>query len=295
LTDLRELDVFFGDLTVNRAFVYARMPLPAEAGDWSLSGQVRGPRCLTAQTLPATSLLEDLGPGPTLMARAAVPDPCFWSPDLPAIYDLTVNLRRGGQIVATGSREVGLRALGVRGRHLALESKRWVLRGVCPESTHAALPRQWHEALACYVAVDPRVEVLAEASQWGALAVVEVRGEAGSLLALLRELAQFPSVALAVVHGELPADFKPSQAAPNLLLAQVIGDGDELRVRPWTNILWAETDDSLRIGRISTLAELPVVACRKLHQPLPLAEARAACDALQRDLAPIGQFAGYVV
>ena len=39
----------------------------------------------------------------------------------------------------------------------------------------------------------------------------------------------------------------------------------------------------------------PVVAARYLDSPLTLAEARAACDALQRDLAPLGQFAGYVV
>src|SRR5262245_46001615 len=146
--DLPELDVFYGDLTVNRALVYARLPLPADAGPWSLGGHVRGPRCLTAQTLPVTSKLEDLGPGPTLLAKATVTDPCFWSPDLPAIYDVTVHLLRGGEIAATASREIGLRSLGVRGRHLALESKRWVLRGVCTESTHAALPRHWHEALA---------------------------------------------------------------------------------------------------------------------------------------------------
>jgi hypothetical protein len=37
------------------------------------------------------------------------------------------------------------------------------------------------------------------------------------------------------------------------------------------------------------------VAARRLVQPLPLDQARAACDVLQRDLATIGQFAGYVV
>src|SRR5829696_6519128 len=122
--DLPQLDVFYGDLTVNRAFVYARLPLPAEVGAWSLAGQIRGPRCLAAETLPVTSPLLDLGPGPTLLARAMVTDPCFWSPDLPAIYDVTVNLLRGTEIVASARREIGLRSLGVRGKHLALESKR---------------------------------------------------------------------------------------------------------------------------------------------------------------------------
>ena len=50
--DLSQLDVFYGDLTVNRAFVYARLPRPAEDAELSLVGQIRGPRCLMAETLP---------------------------------------------------------------------------------------------------------------------------------------------------------------------------------------------------------------------------------------------------
>src|SRR5215510_13429068 len=163
-----QLDVFYGDLTVNRGLVYARLAVPEEGGPWSLAGQVRGPRCLSAQTLPVNSPVVDLGPGPTLLARATVSDPCFWSPDLPAIYDVTVNLLRGSEVVATERREIGLRALGIRGKYLALESKRWVLRGVCAESTTATLPRHWHEAAAGFVTVGNSAadERYAEASQW---------------------------------------------------------------------------------------------------------------------------------
>jgi len=41
--------------------------------------------------------------------------------------------------------------------------------------------------------------------------------------------------------------------------------------------------------------ELPIIVSRKLTEPQPLQTARSACDELQRDLAPMGQFAGYVV
>ena len=73
--DLSQLDIFYGDLTANRALVYARLPRPDDGADWKLTGQIRGPRCRTAQTLPATSPLVDLGTGPTLLARALVPEP----------------------------------------------------------------------------------------------------------------------------------------------------------------------------------------------------------------------------
>ena len=103
--DLSSLAIFYGDLTVAQAYVYARLPRPAEDSGLSLVGQVRGPRCLQAETLPVTSPLVDLGPGSTLLARAVIPDPCFWSPDLPAIYDVTLNLLRDQEIGRASCRE----------------------------------------------------------------------------------------------------------------------------------------------------------------------------------------------
>src|SRR5262245_25880346 len=151
---LDSLDVFYGDLTYARAYVYARLPRAANDAGLSLVGQVRGPRCKLAATLPVTSPLVDLGPGPTLLAQALIPDPAFWTPDLPAIYDVTVNLLRGTEIIATSNRQIGLRPLGVRGRNLFLDGKRWVLRGVSTHATAAGLPRDWHELQAAYVGDD---------------------------------------------------------------------------------------------------------------------------------------------
>ncbi len=288
-----EADVFYGELTVNRAFIYARLPRPADDAELSLVGQVRGPRCLHAQTLPLTSPLVDLGPGPTLLARALIPDPCFWSPDLPAIYDVTVNLLRGTELLATTRRELGFRSLGVRGRNFALEGKRFVLRGVPTASTTTALPRAWHEAAAAYVAADADPTALEEASQWGSLAVVHVAESGDRAVTRLRELAKYPSVGLAVVLGDLPTGFKRSEVAPNLLLANFINGDGPFYVAPWADVQFVHADPDLltAAGRI----DKPIVATRYLDRPLDLAEARAACDVLQRDLAPLGQFAGYVV
>jgi hypothetical protein len=293
--DLPQLDVFFGDLTVNRAYVYARLPLVDDAGEWSLAGQVRGPRCLLAETLPLSVPLVDQGSGPTLLGRALISDPVFWTADLPAIYDVTVNLLRGGDVVASARREVGLRPLGVKGRFLSLAGKRWVLRGVHASSTISTLPRHWHDAAACYVAEPPAAEnSFAEASQFGSLAVAIVVGPADSIGQRLRELARYPAVAL-VVLDSLPADVKPRQLAPNLLLAQRVNRATEPNIQPWAHLLWVENAEPASISRLAASTELPIIVSRQLQQPLPLAAARAACDALQRDLAEVGQFAGYVV
>lgn len=290
---LPDLDVFYGELTVARGLVYARLPRPAEDAGLSLSGQVRGPRCLHAQTLPASAPLVDQGPGPTLLAQALVPDPVFWSPDLPAIYDVTVNLLRGGQPIATARREIGLRSLGVRGRKLLLAGKNWVLRGVSTESTPERLPRAWHEAAAALIADDTDAEALAEASQWGALSVVHIDGPGVLAVDRLRQLAQFPGAGIAVPLRPLPAGFDRS-AAPNLLLAQLLGRDDPLAIDSWADLLIIAAEAREHLAAAAAMNK-PVIVSRSLAAPVDLREARAACDKLQRDLAPIGQFAGYIV
>ncbi|MCI0362187.1 MAG: hypothetical protein L0211_27215 [Planctomycetaceae bacterium] len=295
-----QLDVFYGELTVNRACIYARLPSPSGGEGWSLSGQVRGPRCLHAQTLPVSEPFVDQGPGPTLASRALLPDPCFWSPDLPAIYDVTIDLVRRGEVVATTRRELGLRMLGVRGRNLFLEGKRWVLRCVCTASTTARLPREWHDAVAALCSPTLRVgqelaETLSEAAQWGALTIVEIDETGQAAADRLRNLTRSPAVGIAVLRAPLGSGFHKSTVAPNLLLAQRIGPGDTLVIYEWAELAVVSAENLDEFARAIGRVSLPVVAERRLTAPQPITDARATCDALQRDLAPLGQFAGYIV
>jgi hypothetical protein len=197
--------------------------------------------------------------------------------------------------VATARREIGLRSLGAHGKQLLREGKPWTLRGVFETSTAAALPRAWHDAAAAYVSDQADEERLLEASQWGAIAAVGIGGRSEEIADHLRQLALHPAAALAIVNGDLPRDFKPPSVAPNILLAQRHKATDPLAVRPWANLLWAEVSEAEALSKLMPMAALPVVAVRRLASPLPIDQARAACDQLQRDLAPIGQFAGYIV
>lgn len=291
---LDQLEIFFGELTVNRAHIYARLPRGTDDAGLSLAGQVRGPRCLHAETLPATSPLVDLGSGPTLLARAVVPDPCFWSPDLPAIYDVSVNLLRGSEVVASERREIGLRSLGVRGTNLLVEGKRFVLRGVRQQSSAEKLPRDWHAASAALYISQPTNEVLLEASQWGALILAELAEQEDAVAAIAR-LSQYPAVAIAVLRGNRSANLKPSARAPNLLFAQRIDKGNDFELQPWAQLMIVDAADATLVAQVAATSQTPIIVLRTLATPAPIHEARAACDLLQRDLAHLGQFAGYIV
>jgi hypothetical protein len=292
--DLTELDVFYGELTVNRASVYARLPRPAEDEGLRLTGHVVGPRCFNTRTLPTTTHLFDLGAGPTLLSRALVVDPSYWSPDVPSIYDVTIELRRGAKVLVTARREIGFKPLGVRSRSFVLQGKHWVLRGVCASSTKVLLPREWHAVSAAFVTheMDAR---LAEASQRGAMSLVELSGEAEEIISRLRILAMFPAAIMAVIRGHLPRQFAIKGIAPNLMLAQPLDPIREFMLQPWANAIWAESGEPAVLKELQTLSDLPIVAVRRLQSPHPVEQARVACDKLQRDLATTGQFAGYVV
>jgi hypothetical protein len=77
-----------------------------EAGPIVLRGLMRGPFCEYAHTLPAEFAFRDLGTG---SAEAVVTDPCLWSSELPHLYHVDVEARRGEHVVAEYHGKVGLR------------------------------------------------------------------------------------------------------------------------------------------------------------------------------------------
>jgi hypothetical protein len=292
---LADLDVFYGDLTVSRATVYARLPASAERAGMTLAGHVRGPRCATAQTLPATAPLVDLGPGPTLLARALVTDPSFWSPDLPAIYDVVVELRRGSEVVAQTKRQIGFRPLGVRGKWILREEKPWVLRGVMTRSTNETDIGRWREAAAVLVDNSGDDWDWGEASRLGVPLFASIPGDSPAFLRHLRRFVAQPAgtfIAIAAAEGReaIIADI-----AKNVVTVQSPSTLDGLSLTQWAKIVTMEVTDERQFAERAAAIDRPVIAMRPLEHQLSVADARAACDQLQRDLAPFGQYAGYVV
>ena len=98
-----------------------------------------------------------------------------------------------------------------------------------------------------------------------------------------------------MIRGRLPAEFLKSAIAPNLLLAQRIGPGDTPAIYEWAELAVITAESLDHFASVSNTLAVPILAERRLAVPQPIASARAECDTLQRDLAPLGQFAGYIV
>ena len=298
LAHLEPVELFYGELSPQRALIYARLPRDAAHPGDTLRGQVRGPRSRYAQTLPVTVPLVDAGPGPTLLAKAVLPDPCYWLPENPLVYDVTVTLHRAGQPVASVQRPLALRPLGVQGDQLKLAGNTWVPRGVWRASSLGGGVLAWRQTQAMLVLPDaprtPAAELvgwLDEALECGVPVAVCLEGE--TLQARLAWLARHPAVHLVVLPPADQTDLPLAELAPNLLVAQHLrGPAD--RLAPWAAVAWVEAE-ALQEVRKMLPRKLPVIAVRKLPEPLPPSEARQACDSLQRMLAPQGPLAGFVV
>lgn len=287
-----DIEVFHGEVTPHSAQIYARVEGLPGGEDWTIAGWLRGPECRLAKTLPTNHVFTDLGAGQTLLARAFLPDPCFWSPELPALYRVTIEVRQQNSVVHTEERELGVRFLGTQSDSFYWENKRWVLRGVSnTEFAKAALP-VWRDAGAAMLVKDPSDELCCEASHEGVLLVACT---ADASLAMLRRLARWAAVGIVVTSAEADILADSRRLFPNLMLAQFVSVEKPWPPSPACSAVFV-AESVLRSSESQfTGGRLPIIAVRRLDSSVSLAEGREACDTLQRDLAPIGDFAGYVV
>lgn len=295
------MDIFYGRLNENLAHVYARTARDGADDARTVTGWIRGPFCALSHTLPATIALCDMGPGPTLLGSAEVPDPCFWSTQLPALYEVHVEVREETRIVQTFDQTIGIRRLGAAGRDLRWEGKRWVLRGVGNRrpindaEPVADFVATYREASAAMVLIDPDATICRVASQAGVVVIAHLTDRT-KLEKQLAELARSGAVAMAILPAAVTASASElHRAAPNLLLAQYCDDGTRVAPADWADVVVCQISDPARFHAAVAACPLPIVAQRGLNETKSVAEARADCDRLQRDLAPGGGCAGYLV
>jgi hypothetical protein len=307
---LNNLEVFYGELTAVRGTVYARLQGLANTEGLLLTGSVRGPRCFYSRTLPATFRLQDAGPGPSLLAKALVPDPCYWSPDTPHIYDVTVELRKGADTIASEVRQIGFKPLGISGRFFTWEGKPWILRGALNQTVNADGLSDWQDRSTSILFTEPPTDdQLEAASTRGVLCwlLMPIFDSTRTMKNAMWSLSAFPSVAGYLILTEGPEDEVPRillECAPNVLKGIALGNPTKVPPAQRHRIFHQvklESGTSLHQGLASDdypliiVREEPVGRRNKSTPFISIERARAAADRLQADLAPHGQFAGYIV
>jgi hypothetical protein len=224
----------------------------------------------------------------------------------------------------------GIRRLGAVGRSLYLDGKRWVARGVSRDRADISDLAAAREASAVLRVSSPDDAFCLEASLLGVPLFVDLHVDEARLLPEVRRLGQWPAVFAIILDPATPIGPTHRAAARNTLfavqlrpalVARRVSEGRTSRnppaplrlcvglpgapdtaeqCRPAALPYWAQLA-VFRVDSIETFREtardctIPILAVRQSEGNLSLTEARAACDRLQFDVAPIGQFSGYFV
>jgi hypothetical protein len=306
------LVVTLGSCADERAEVRVRPAGSTAPAGCRIVGTLTGPRRGRDTTLPVTARLQ-----PTAVAgvfRAVLTEPAYWTPDLPNLYRLEAMLEGDDVAARRVDRLVGLRRLGVRGRSLWLDGRRWVPRAVRASGIQGIMACK--PAMLAAVVGDPDEPLLARTDVLGiaVLAVVSTAAAADPAAATDRisAWAAHPSAVAAI----LPASLLPEAVAaiatasrPHrdtlLLAATVAGAAPPPESIPaGIDALAVALDigvtphDAWRAG-----AAVPLIAWS--GGPATPAASRVPCDALQATLAAWGtaggrdrlawDWAGYVV
>lgn len=210
-----ELDCLLGRSDSLRAEVFFRAALPpgVEASATSLTGMLTGPECRHAITLPVTAKLAAVPGSPTgltsatadsVVVRAILTEPSFWTPELPNLYQLDARLAAAGSERAAWRRQLGLRRLGVRGRSLWLDGRRYVPRGLV--AADGTIDIAAHRAVALAAVLrGPSEASLARADAEGMAVIGLLAADTGQSLdaeaasAAILRWAWHPAVLVAVV------------------------------------------------------------------------------------------------
>lgn len=304
-----QIDVFYGEMSDSVAKIYVRAR-GRELQDVQLRGVVRGPACEFSHTLTFDVPLVSLGEGASPLAAATLPDPCPWTPELPMLYEVTVEVRGAdGEVLGEVKRSLGLRPLGARERDLFLAGRRWVVRGgrlrsvglmksTEEDTLDADSLRAWRDAHAAMLVEEPGDAICAAASRQGVLLIATISDVGCGELELqerLRRLGRWPAVAMVVLASAAPVTQGVRQSVSNLLFAERISAGGDHAVAQWADLVLCE-GSAAEVGATSTDREVPVLAAGPAEVTFQnVMEARGACDKLQGALAPYGDFAGYLV
>jgi hypothetical protein len=287
---LDQLDFFIAQANPKQVRMFVRMRSLTSAEGWQLSGDVYGPFCWQSETLPARFSLRDAGPGESLLATTLVIDPVYWDADLPATYQVRVQLSRTGSEPRETTHTFGLRWFQVHDDSFWHQNKRWVLRGgvIRPQ---VKLDPAWREA--AVVLTSPAAAELQAASQYGIPTIIRSEEtDPNRLLQELRAAALYPAVMLAVLPVTAPVSEHLCQAVPNLILAAEIKPTD--KVPAWAEVIVADVDDPATFAARWQHESRPLIACGRGDTTTP-ATIREHCDQLRRQLAPWRQCAGYLI
>jgi hypothetical protein len=260
------------------------------------SGTLTGPHSAYARTLTTDFRMESFSQttNSAVCGEFVVIDPCYWTPSLPFLYELALDVHFANGETITLRRDVGLRRWQASGPNLRLERARTVLRGAAAAANDPAALEVVRDHEAALLVATPSDEFCRAASRMGVGLMADVRR--ADATRELHRLSQHVSVLVALCDGDPEAPGGSSLSRPLLAVAIPASAKDEVAdAAAWADMVAVELSPGERPPAWLASYNKPVVAIRHGEASADLRRARTACDRLQAELAPEFNLAGYFV
>ncbi len=250
-----------------------------------------GPFCTFSYTLPYKIPLRREPDSPRW--SVAVPDVCYWTPNLPFHYRLTLQLNDGRELTTW----VALKRFGVKGKTLSMDGERYVLRGFSTRglelsATDDAAWQTLREQRAVLVMQELDPEIVMRAG-WAGLPVIWDQRETRVTSEQLLAARGLPAVMGIIAAQDCLRDPNLLQAANELLW--IVEGHDEQELLEYTDERTQVTLLTKPSPRMTMPSQIPLIISIPITGNPPLADRRTFCDELQAQTAEVGSFAGYLL
>lgn len=277
-----------------------------ELAAYRLSGNIIGPRCKYSSTLQTKIPFRHRGFTPcgyrtALLAEAVVPDPCYWSSELPFLYRAVGEVT--GDVAGPQSfdQTFGIRSIGTSRNRFTLNDKVWVPRIVSRREVTTDTPlAAWRETDTTMLVSNYEEGLLQDADATGVLLAVHVADGGRQGLSDLMRLSRHPSVAIVLIESHHPIPALWRTVAQNVLFVRSYHRPTEGEATDETDAYYLPCYEDGRPFEGTAPAwpsdsRRPCLPWLPLPDKMSLPDARARCDQLQRALAGVTDVAGYFV
>lgn len=268
--------------------------------DEVLEATLYGPFCKFSNTLPYKIPLRRVKS--PISWVGIVTDVCYWTPNLPLQYRLTVKVRLAGTLETRDlTIWVALKRFGIKGQALSLDGERYVLRAYATRGLELAasddeawkMLREQRAALICEE-LDPALMLRAG---WMGIPVFWDRRDRELSFDMLWAARSYPAL-----HGVLVDEGKLYDKSLHqgdsllwIVARGVLEEGQPPKFEANEPALLALLVERARLARVSMYSELPLLIAEQLDAQTKLADRRQSCDALQAATAESGSYAGYLL
>lgn len=291
------LTIQIGNCTHNDAQLILQ-PQPASE-IVEVTGFVRGPFSEFAKTLTADYQLRPVNQAGAKIttAQVMVMEPCYWTPHLPFMYELNLDLKMADGRTEVAHFQTGIKRMHVEGRNIRLQGKRIVLRGLrCspPDEKMLYLAQECETALVVGYPSEPVCDL---ASRLGVPLIADLRDDTESWQVVCRKLDWFPAVCLVLMNVEQLTEIIEVRQWPRHSLVAAVAstssNADDFSTVKY-QVLAVELAPDERPPAWLAQIDYPVLAISS-GSDSTIIEARGHCDRWQAELAPEFDLAGYFV